>query len=413
VTVNLKAASQRLGAHYQTAYKWVRSGELTAVRVGSRYEVSAAAVHQFNAARASFTADRLGHEPAAPVGDVPPEDFLEALEVMASDPVVTIPSAAAFAARQGAEVLGDLCLIVFMNDDGVHVEHAAIGHAEPHRAAFVGAVIGLLGPQPNIGNNIVSTAYLRGAPLRASHVSQDVLWHGLLPELHQYLADYSIHAVLSAPIVSEGRTTGFVAFSRDTASRPYTADDEQLAIAIGERLGVLGTTAVEIARAWQIRSELANDIRMQIAQPHNQDPLTAEDVARIFEDHPRSGALPVAVFDAEGRVIGVNDMKMKTMGYTADAVVGKTSAVFTHADDLAQESADFARLISGELDYLDVHSRRLRADGTVVDYATHRVAVRNPDASLNCIVAVGRALRGPTSHDPVGPGVTRGDRARR
>ena len=70
-------------------------------------------------------------------------------------------------------------------------------------------------------------------------------------------------------------------------------------------------------------------------------------------------------------MIGVTDVALATMGYTADAVVGGTCKVFTHPDDLAREGADFARLSSGELDYLEGVGRRLRADGTEVDYATH------------------------------------------
>lgn len=45
--MNLKQAAARLGVHYQTAYKWVRSGELSALRIGGRYEVSDAAITRF------------------------------------------------------------------------------------------------------------------------------------------------------------------------------------------------------------------------------------------------------------------------------------------------------------------------------------------------------------------------------
>ena len=40
-TVSLAEAASRLGVHYQTAYGWVRSGELPAVLVGGRYQVAA------------------------------------------------------------------------------------------------------------------------------------------------------------------------------------------------------------------------------------------------------------------------------------------------------------------------------------------------------------------------------------
>lgn len=54
-TVSLDEAATRLGVHYQTAYRWVRSGELPAVLVGGRYQLSADAV------------DRLGRRRARPL----------------------------------------------------------------------------------------------------------------------------------------------------------------------------------------------------------------------------------------------------------------------------------------------------------------------------------------------------------
>ena len=42
--MSLDEAAERLGVHYQTAYRWVRSGELPAVLVGGRYQLAASAV---------------------------------------------------------------------------------------------------------------------------------------------------------------------------------------------------------------------------------------------------------------------------------------------------------------------------------------------------------------------------------
>ena len=49
--MNLKTAALRLGVHYQTVYRWVRSGQLVAVKVGAGYEVSDAAVERLLAQR--------------------------------------------------------------------------------------------------------------------------------------------------------------------------------------------------------------------------------------------------------------------------------------------------------------------------------------------------------------------------
>jgi MerR family transcriptional regulator, light-induced transcriptional regulator len=54
--MNLQDAADRLGVHYQTAYRWVREGRLTAVKVHSSYEVTDDELEQFVSRRALPTA---------------------------------------------------------------------------------------------------------------------------------------------------------------------------------------------------------------------------------------------------------------------------------------------------------------------------------------------------------------------
>jgi excisionase family DNA binding protein len=67
-TLGLEEAAKRLGVHYQTAYGWVRSGELPAVLVGGRYQLTAEDVDQLDRRRARPTSPpvrrpRQGFEP--------------------------------------------------------------------------------------------------------------------------------------------------------------------------------------------------------------------------------------------------------------------------------------------------------------------------------------------------------------
>ena len=143
--VNLKEAARELGVHYQTAYKWVRSGDLAAVRIGSRYEVSPAAINQFLANRRTFVdqADP-GPDEQRRLTDLHPEDLLEELEAMTCDAIVTIPAVEGFVARRAAQVLGDTCLVAVDNADG-SFRHTLIDHPRADRAAFYNAVIGISG----------------------------------------------------------------------------------------------------------------------------------------------------------------------------------------------------------------------------------------------------------------------------
>lgn len=49
--VDLQAAAARLGVHYQTAYRWVRDGQLPASKVGAAYVLDDAEVDRFKARR--------------------------------------------------------------------------------------------------------------------------------------------------------------------------------------------------------------------------------------------------------------------------------------------------------------------------------------------------------------------------
>lgn len=51
-TINLQAAARELGVHYQTAYKWVRSGELPAAMIMGSYSLDPGAVARFAERRA-------------------------------------------------------------------------------------------------------------------------------------------------------------------------------------------------------------------------------------------------------------------------------------------------------------------------------------------------------------------------
>ena len=64
--MNLKTAALRLGVHYQTAYRWVRSGQLVAVKVGAGYEISEAAVARLQAQRGGDGTDAGGRCRAGP-----------------------------------------------------------------------------------------------------------------------------------------------------------------------------------------------------------------------------------------------------------------------------------------------------------------------------------------------------------
>lgn len=66
-TIDLQTAARQLGVHYQTAYRWVRSGELPATMVTGSYRLGPDVVARF-AARRARPARRRRQRPGADLG---------------------------------------------------------------------------------------------------------------------------------------------------------------------------------------------------------------------------------------------------------------------------------------------------------------------------------------------------------
>ncbi|TVR25956.1 MAG: helix-turn-helix domain-containing protein [Ilumatobacter sp.] len=94
-SIDLQTAAERLGVHYQTAYRWVRSGELEAARVRGRYLLHPDHVEAFAAQR---------ERPTPPKPRRPRDGFGPLADRMYGHLVTGDESAAR---RQVADLVGD------------------------------------------------------------------------------------------------------------------------------------------------------------------------------------------------------------------------------------------------------------------------------------------------------------------
>lgn len=143
--LELREAAERLGVHYQTAYRWVRSGRLPAARVRGRYLVSPDELRDF---------DERRQAPAPPPAPGAQRIQRQAAKMEAALTSGDQAEAAAIARRlvdEGASVTTVLQTIVTPvlrtigeawqdGDSGVWVEHRA--------TAIVERIIGELMPNP-------------------------------------------------------------------------------------------------------------------------------------------------------------------------------------------------------------------------------------------------------------------------
>ena len=392
--MNLKEAAHHLGVHYQTAYKWVRAGELVAIRVGGRYEVSPAAIHRFEASRNALAREDESTAIPALAGaiEIDPEDLIEELEALVIDPFVAFPAIVAIVARRGAAVLGDTCIAVVNDEDG-RALYQSVDHPSPDQAAILTGALHLTNSRPAPVGGIAMRAFTEQRVIRIPHLPQDWLRRALRPELLQHLGRCPVHSVLAAPVIVEGASVGVVVFTRDTPARPYTENDAIYVQRLADRMALLYQSAREIEAAWELRGELAKRLTRVVRSRSPEATVSTEAIIEVMNATSGAREVPVAIFDPAGSVLALNKVAQRVSGYGDETLVGKTFEAFTHPDDVERERANFARLVSGELDYLDILVRRMLTGERVTAFVSHRAAVRELDATLRLVISVFRPVR--------------------
>lgn len=396
--MNLKTAARRLGVHYQTAYKWVRSGDLVAVKIGLRYEISEAALARFEASRAALlgpphpaetelgSPERVG---PAIVGE--PTTALARLSDLTNRVVLDAGPLLRLTALHGAELIGDLCVIRLISEDREWLEVVAYDHPDPARLALCGTLLAASPMRVDAGP--IARPIGRGKSLLSPHVPQDQRLQGMPREFHQHRDELSVHSLAAAPVIVEGRPSGYVAVTRDRPGHPYMPEDLHLV----EQLAAIASRALEragaFAAAWRERSDLTERIEVLLAaefaagRARELHPLD-----EWLEDCLAADEVPEAVLDVEGHFLAVNERFCLLVGHDRDELASVTCADITHPDDHQREQALIDKLVSGELDHYDEKVRRITRDGTIVPCVVHRSAARTPDATLRCIVTVLRPL---------------------
>lgn len=142
-TVTLQEASERLGLHYMTVYRHIRTGRLAAVKSGSTWEIEEAELRRFARDARRGSPGRRGH----PAHEARVPDLAACL-VAGDEPGAWVLTEAALAS--GAEpptVYLDL-FVPAMRLIGDRWERGELGVADEHRAtAVMQRLIGRMGPR--------------------------------------------------------------------------------------------------------------------------------------------------------------------------------------------------------------------------------------------------------------------------
>jgi PAS domain S-box-containing protein len=85
----------------------------------------------------------------------------------------------------------------------------------------------------------------------------------------------------------------------------------------------------------------------------------------------------IAEADETGRLLRVNDAICKMLGRSREELLSMAFLDYTHPEDRAEDSANYARQVRGELDSYSLRKRACRPDGTTVFLEIYASAVRD------------------------------------
>lgn len=119
-----------------------------------------------------------------------------------------------------------------------------------------------------------------------------------------------------------------------------------------------------LVKGWGGAEALQRAIRYAIERGRTEEKLKqSESMFRaIFEQ----AALGISLFDAELKLVAVNNAIERTLGYESGKLLGQTAIGFTYADDVAVTERLTQDLMAGKCDHATQEKRYIKADGSVI-----------------------------------------------
>jgi excisionase family DNA binding protein len=381
--MNLKTAARRLGVHYQTAYRWVRSGQLVAVKIGAGYEISDAALERFLARRdamervpaavAALAAEASADDSTTPVAEV------ERLDALVRATTVDASGVIQWSTRLASRLIGDAVSVYLLDDHGcMHV--AAFDHLDPQRAVVLAALSQAAEPEATMRGLQAREAIETGEAVLVPQMPQREVRELVPAEFHEALSVLGCYSALSVPIVADDVCHGALLTTRDVPGRPHTIEDRDVLSAIASRIGAALVQADRGAEAWAWRRQHTDELSAWIAD----DPFGRP---RDWLIDAVDDDAPVAVVNLDMQVDGATTAFAALFGTTASDC--KERSLADLVIDAERVADTFARMCTGEYDYATVVVESHDSGDAVV---LEGAAVRLADATTACVLYLAHAV---------------------
>ncbi|MEX2238880.1 MAG: GAF domain-containing protein [Dehalococcoidia bacterium] len=183
--------------------------------------------------------------------------------------------------RRVAELVGDVCIVGLLTEDGSLLETVSVAHVDPERLAVLRDL--QAGPRP--ASEGLSGAVLEsGEPMLVNEVDPADAAGRYQP----YVERFGSSTAIVVPVRTASATLGILFLSRDKEGEPYTQDDLSFAVELASRTA----QAIDTARLYQAGQEArraaeraaGRTLRLQQVAAALADPLDRTAVALVAVD---------------------------------------------------------------------------------------------------------------------------------
>ncbi|MFN8036201.1 MAG: PAS domain S-box protein [Acidimicrobiia bacterium] len=243
-------------------------------------------------------------------------------------------------AREVTELLGDMCVITELRDDGdtAWLEPATAYHRDPARIGLVHAL--MASDRNRVGEGIAGRVAQNGEAVVIPVVQPGSLATQLKPEFVSFLEHVPVHSLMVAPLETGGRIIGTIAVVRSDPGRPFSDDDRPLLLALA------GQAALALRDARLHRELVEANQRLNAS----------------FRNTP----VGMALIGLDGAYLDVNDALCEFLGRAREELLRTTFLEVTHPDDQAWGLEILAAIQTGTNRVWRVEKRYLRPYGPIV-----------------------------------------------